>query len=110
MVIDEAVTPLVARFGEEVGAEIVAGAEFTKQAFASAGEHMLGVSQAFAAAASATYGPPSYPRERLGRPLTPLSDLADLAGACVQVGALGQLNDARDLAAFPPGTIGRVVT
>jgi hypothetical protein len=110
MVIDEAVTPLVARFGQEVGAEIVAGAEFTKAAFARADEHLLGVSRAFAAADGATFGPPSCARERLGRPLTPGSDLAGLVGARIQVGALGQLNDARDLAAFPPGTIGRVVT
>ena len=108
MVIDEAVTPLVARFGDDVGSEIIAGAEFTKAAFARAGEHLLGVSRAFAASGSAAYGPPSEPRARLGHPVTPQSDLRGLDGARIQVGALGVLNDARDFAAFPPGAIGRV--
>ena len=105
MVIDEAVTPFVARFGVEVGAEIIAGAEMTKAAFARAGEHLLGVSQAFAAAPSASYGSAGPPREQLGRPVTPASPLD---GAPVQVGVLGVLRDGRDFAAFPPAAIGRV--
>ncbi|HEY2357624.1 MAG TPA: iron-containing redox enzyme family protein [Phenylobacterium sp.] len=108
MVIEEAVTPLAARFGAEVGREIVAGAEFTRTAFARAGEHLVAVSEAFAASGSAAYGPPLEPRERLGRPVTPRSDLAGLDGARIQVGALGWLDDARDFATFPPGAIGRV--
>jgi hypothetical protein len=109
MVIDEAVTPLVAKFGAQVGTEIIAGAELTKAAFARAGAHLLGVSQAFASAASAAYGAPREPRQRLGRPVTPSSDLAALGAARVQVGALGVLNEARDFAAFPPAAIGRVL-
>jgi Iron-containing redox enzyme len=105
MVIDEAVTPLVARFGAEVGAEIITGAELTKAAFARAGEHLLGVSQAFAAAPSARFGVEGQPRERLGRPVTPASPLH---GAPVQVGFLGVLQDGRDFAAFPAAAIGRV--
>ncbi|WP_372784738.1 iron-containing redox enzyme family protein [Phenylobacterium sp.] len=109
MMIDEAVTPLVAKFGAEAGAEIIAGAELTKAAFASAGEHLLGVSEAFAAAGSATWGVPGEPREALGRPVTPASDLSALGAARVQVGVLGVLTDAQDFAAFPPAAIGRVL-
>jgi hypothetical protein len=105
MVIDEAVTPLVARFGAEAGAEIIAGAEMTKAAFARAGEHLLGVSRAFAAAPSATWGVAGEPRVGFGRPVTPSSLLS---AAAVQVGVLGVLEDGRDLAAFPPGSIGRL--
>jgi hypothetical protein len=109
MVIDEAVTPLVAKFGPEVGTEIIAGAELTKVAFARAGEHLLGLSQAFAAAGSASFGVSGDPRGRLGRPVSPSSDLAALGTASVQVGVLGVLADARDFAAFPPAAIGRVL-
>jgi nitrosourea synthase len=105
MVIDEAVIPLTARFGPEAGAEIIAGADMTKAAFAQAGEHLLAVSQAFAAAPSATWGVTSEPRLRIGRPVTPRSGLG---AAPVQVGVLGVLRDGRDFAAFPPQAIGRV--
>jgi hypothetical protein len=106
MVIDEVVTPLAAKFGAEVGAEIIAGAEMTRAAFARAGDHLLGVSRAFAAAPSASFGAEGPPRERLGRPVTPSSPLS---AAPVQVGVLGVLQDGRDFAAFPPASIGRVV-
>ena len=105
MVIDEAVIPLTARFGPDAGAEIIAGADMTKAAFARAGEHLLAVSQAFAAAPSATWGVTSEPRMRIGRPVTPRSGLG---AAPVQVGVLGVLRDGRDFAAFPPQAIGRV--
>ena len=106
MVIDEAVTPLVARFGREAGAEIIVGAEMTRAAFARAGEHLLAVSQAFAAAPSARFGVEGAPREGFGRPVTPSSPLP---AAPVQVGVLGVLQDGRDFAAFPPAAIGRVL-
>ena len=106
MVIDEAVTPLVARFGAEAGAEIIAGAEMTRRAFARAGDHLLAVSQAFAAAASARFGVEGAPRHALGRPVTPRSPLTSEP---VQVGVLGVLRDGRDFAAFPPAAIGRVL-
>jgi hypothetical protein len=106
MVIDEAVTPLVARFGAEAGREIIAGAELTKAAFARAGEHLLAVSRAFAAAPSARFGVEGAPREALGRPVTPLSELA---ARPVRVGVLGVLKDGRDFAPFPPAAIGRVL-
>jgi hypothetical protein len=106
MVIDEAVTPFVARFGAEVGSEIIAGAEMTKAAFARAGEHLLGVSQVFATAPSANWGVAGEPRADFGRPVTPASPLD---GSAVQVGLLGVLGDGRDFAAFPRAAIGRVV-
>ena len=106
MVIDEVVGPLVARFGARVGGEVIAGAEMTRTAFARAGGHLLAVSQAFAAAPSATYGLAADPRTELGRAVTPTSDLT--SGGRVQVGAIGVLEEARDFAAFPPGSIGRL--
>jgi hypothetical protein len=106
MVIDEAVTPLVARFGSEAGREIIAGAEMTRTAFARAGAHLLAVSQAFAVAPSARFGVEGPPREANGRPVTPASPLGP---APVQVGLLGVLQDGRDFAAFPRAAIGRVV-
>ena len=106
MVIDEAVTPLAARFGAEAGAEIIAGAEMTKAAFARAGDHLLAVSRAFAAAPSSKFGVEGSPREGFGWPVTPATPLT---GAPVQVGALGVLFDGRDFAAFPPAAIGRVL-
>jgi hypothetical protein len=107
MIIDEVVGPLVAKFGEAVGAEIIVGAELTRNAFAEAGEHLLAVSQAFEAAEDVTWGLAHDVRNPLGRPVTPSSDLRALAGARVQVGAIGMLHDARELARFPPATIGR---
>ena len=105
MVIDEVVTPLVARFGPEAGVEIIAGAEMTRAAFARAGDHLLGVSRAFTSAPSALFGAEGPPRERFGRPVTPSSPLT---AASVQVGLLGTLRDGRDFAGFPPASIGRV--
>ena len=107
MIIDEVVGPLVAKFGEAVGAEVIIGAELTRNAFAEAGDHLLAVSRAFEAADSVTWGVTGDVRSPLGRPVTPSSDLKALAGARVQVGAIGVLHDARDLARFPPATIGR---
>jgi hypothetical protein len=109
MVIDEVVTPLVTKFGDGVAVEIIAGAELTRTAFARAGDHLLAVSQAFEATGSATWGIEGDVRRPLGRPVTPTSDLSTLAGVRVQVGAIGILNDARELASFPPATIGRVL-
>jgi hypothetical protein len=109
MIIDEVVGPLVARFGEAVGAEVIVGAELTRAAFARAGDHLLAVSQTFEAADGVTWGVAGDVRNPLGRPVTPTSDLKSLAGAPVQVGAIGVLPDARALANFPPATIGRVL-
>jgi len=109
MVIDEVVAPLVAKFGEAVGAEVIVGAELTRIAFARAGDHLLAVSLAFEEAREVTWGVEGDVRNPLGRPVTPRSDLAALASAKVQVGAIGVLHDARELARFPTATIGRVL-
>jgi hypothetical protein len=106
MVIDEVVLPMVARFGAEASAEIIAGAELTKAAFSRAGAHLLEVSQRFAAAPSARFGVDGRPRQGFGRPVTPASALD---AAPVQVGVLGVLRDGRDFARFPPTSIGRVL-
>ncbi|MGH6910508.1 MAG: iron-containing redox enzyme family protein, partial [Phenylobacterium sp.] len=109
MIIDEVVGPLVAKFGEAVGAEVIVGAELTRTTFARAGEHLLAVSQALEAIDGVAWGLVGDARNPLGRPVTPSSDLGGLGGARVQVGAIGVLQDARDLARFPPATIGRVL-
>lgn len=109
MIIDEVVAPLVARFGEAVGDEVIAGAELTRSAFTRAGDHLLAVSRAFEAADKVTWGLVGDVRSPLGRPVTPTSDLRALGRARVQVGALGILHDARELARFPPATLGRVL-
>lgn len=106
MVVNEVVTPLVAQFGEEVGQEIILGAELTRAAFAAADRHMLALSQAFQAAVltgNATFGMP----EEIaigGGVVTP--DMLGITGP-VQIGGLGQLADASLLAGFPAGTVGR---
>lgn len=108
MVIDEVALPLVATYGEEVGAEIVAGAELTRDAFARAGAHMLAVSQAFDAAAAAglaIYAPPDL--TALGRAITPTSGLEEPA-VRIQVGGLGLVLGGAAFAAFPAGALGRI--
>ena len=109
MIIEEVVAPLVAKFGDAVGDEVIVGAELTRSAFARAGDHLLAVSQAFEAAEGVTWGLAGDVRNPLGRPVTPSSDLKALGAARVRVGAIGVLQDARDLARFPPATIGRVL-
>jgi hypothetical protein len=109
MIIDEVVAPLVAKFGEAVGDEVIVGAELTRLAFARAGDHLLAVSRAFEAADGVTWGLVGDVRNPLGRPVTPTSDLEALGAARVQVGAIGLLHGARDLARFPPATIARVL-
>ena len=62
MVATKVVTPLVARFGEEVGQEFILGTELTRTAFATADHHRLALCQAFHAAVlagDATYGMPA---------------------------------------------------
>ena len=106
MVVNEVVTPLVTRFGPEVGQEIILGAELTRAAFAVADRHMLALSRAFHAAVlagDATYGMPA--QIGIGHGIvTP--DMAGVPGP-VQIGGLGQLVNINLLAGFPPGTVGR---
>jgi hypothetical protein len=111
MIIDEVSLPLVAAYGEEVGSEIVAGAELTRAAFASAGQHLLNVSKAFAAAAAdgqAVYRKPET------RPLSPgltpemAADWRD-GPVAIQVGGLGVVTSAAVFATFPKGACGRTV-
>ncbi|HEX5378994.1 MAG TPA: iron-containing redox enzyme family protein [Phenylobacterium sp.] len=106
MVVDEVVTPLVAKFGPEVGTEIVKGAELTRAVFDAAGEHMLAVSRAFDAAAAkglASYGIP----EAGGPPGRCVSPRTASGPGQVQVGGLGVLLEAGAFADFPVGAIGR---
>ena len=107
MVIEEVAAPLVAAHGLEVGAEIVAGAEFTRAAFDAAGAHMLAVGRAFDIAAvcgKAIYVAPEL--GRLGGAVTPEMALS-LGAAPLQIGGIGLLTDARAFAIFPAGAFGR---
>lgn len=106
MVVNEVVTPLVTRFGLEVGQEIILGAELTRAAFAAADRHVLALSRAFHAAVlegDATYGMPA--QIGIGQGIV-MPDMASVPGP-LQIGALGQLHKMSLLAGFPPGTVGR---
>jgi hypothetical protein len=111
MVIDEVAAPLVAAYGDEVGGEIVAGAELTRAAFAAAGAHLLAVSQAFAAAVAAgdaAYAAPGASAGRRG--LTPAAAAAlGERPARIQVGGLGIVATAAAFARFPGGAYGRLL-
>jgi hypothetical protein len=111
MVIDDVARPFIATYGDEVGREIVVGAELTRAAFARAGAHMLALSEAFAAAAAAGQAIYREPRMTiLGAGLTPIGAKAVPAdSAMIQVGGLGLASSAA-FAAFPPGAFGRVVS
>ena len=109
MVIEEVATPLVETHGPEVGFEIVAGAELTRQIFASAGAHMLAVSRAFDVAADQGRAEVRAPDLcALGSPVTP-SHAATLAqDILVQVGGIGVVEAGR-FAEFPSGAFGRLL-
>jgi hypothetical protein len=102
MVIEEVVTPLVERFGPEIGGEIITGAELTRAVFARSGAGLLALVAAFDGAGSAVYGL----GEHDGPPVTPATP-RDSAAARVQVGAVGSVS-AADFARFPVGAVGRL--
>ena len=106
MIIDDVALPMVAAYGPEAGAEIVAGAELTRAAFARAGAHMLAVGGAFAeavAAGEAVYAAPAPCGN--GRSLSPQGAVLEPASARLQVGGLGLVN-AGAFTGFPAGAIG----
>lgn len=106
MVVNEVVMPLVTQFGEEVGREIIIGAEMTRAAFAKSDRHLLAVSQAFHAsvkAGRARYGLISV--DPAAACVTP--DTAD-GEDWLQVGGIGQIHS-KAFAGFPAGSIGRGV-
>ena len=106
MIIDDVALPMVADYGPEAGAEIVAGAELTRAAFARAGAHMLAVGRAFAeavAAGEAVYAAPAPCGN--GRSLSPQGAVLEPASARLQVGGLGLVN-AGAFTGFPAGAIG----
>jgi hypothetical protein len=106
MVVNEVVKPLVARFGEDVGQEIILGAELTRVAFEFADQHLLAVSQAFDAAVQA--GEAGFGLAEVkatGRCVTPESAVGS---ARLQIGGIGHISAAA-FASFPAGSIGREV-
>ncbi|CAN5206579.1 hypothetical protein BH10PSE4_BH10PSE4_38780 [soil metagenome] len=108
MVIEEVAAPLVATHGPEVGVEIVAGAELTRQAFAQAGDQMLAVSRAFDAALEQGRAQSQRPDlSGLGLPATPSSAARLDPAAMIQVGGLG-LVEAGVFATFSHDAFGRL--
>lgn len=106
MVVNEVVTPLVARFGEAAGQEIILGAELTRAAFVIADRHLMAVSHAFDAAVQmgqARYGLAAV--DPVAACVTPDSAAGS---AQLQVGGIGQIS-ADAFASFPAGAIGRQV-
>jgi hypothetical protein len=102
MIIDEVAAPLVATYGPDVGVEIIAGAELTRAAFCEAGDHLLGIAQAFDDAVARGQAAPAAPD------LSPLGPGVTPAGAAnldprewLGVGGLGQV-EAGAFAGFPP--------
>lgn len=109
MVIEEVAQPLVDQFGDEAAREIMAGAEFTRQAFDRTGEAMLAIGRAFDAAAArgqAVYASPAF--EGLGAGVSPLG-VRHAAPGRLQVGGIGFLTEPGAFAAFPSGAWGRMM-
>lgn len=110
MVIDEVALPLVDQYGDEAGREIMAGAEFTRQAFDRAGEAMLAIGRAFDAAAArgqAVYAPPTFGGFGPGVSPRGAARLTASDGP-IQVGGIGYLTDPAAFATFPKGGWGRL--
>ncbi|WP_438748303.1 iron-containing redox enzyme family protein [Pararhizobium sp. O133] len=109
MVADEVVAPLISKFGPDVGAEIVVGAELTRMAFERSGDHMLAVTAAFEAAAKtgkAQFGMRLNLAEP-GRCCVPTDP--DTAADVIQVGGIGVLTDSSAFKHFPSDSVGREV-
>ncbi len=101
MIIDEVAAPLVATYGADVGAEIVAGAEYTRAAFDRAGAHMLATAHAFdlaVAVGDATAAAPDL--TNLGAAVTTAGAAALAPDERLQVGGLGTVA-ARAFPRFP---------
>lgn len=107
MVINEVAAPLVAAYGDEVGVEIVAGAEFTRTAFAKAGAHLLATAIAFDKAVATGEATPTAPElDRLAAGVTPAGAASLDARERLQVGGLGAVS-AGAFSTFPVGAYGR---
>jgi hypothetical protein len=107
MVIDEVAAPLVETYGTDVGAEIVAGAELTRAAFAAAGGHMLTCAKAFDEAAAAGRATPETPDlSAVGAGVTPRGATTLGEDERLQVGGLGKV-EAGAFAGFPQGAYAR---
>jgi hypothetical protein len=104
MVVDEVISPLIERFGPEIGVEFITGAELTRDVFARSAAGLLGLVAAFEASPSAAYGL----GRRDGRLVTPRTP-GIAAKARVQVGAIGAVS-AAEFEAFPHGSTGRLAT
>jgi hypothetical protein len=102
MVVDEVIVPFLDRFGPEIGAEIIAGAELTRAVFALSGTGLLSLVQAFDGAPGAVYGL----GDASGAVVTPTTPIDD-PRARIQVGAIGSVGPTA-FASFPLGAVGRL--
>lgn len=107
IVLEEVAAPLVALYGDDAGAEIVAGAQMTRAIFDRQGQHLVEVHRAFESArvaGRAAYHAPMIEVRGMGiAPGSPFLQPSDL----VKVGGLGSVS-AEAYSAFPDGTYGRV--
>ena len=109
MVAEEVVAPLVSKFGQEVGLEIVAGAELTRLSFERAGDHLLAVTSAFENAAEiglANFGMCAS-LSAPGRCVVPAAE--SFGVRTLQIGGIGVLTDPSAFKMFPTTCVGREV-
>jgi hypothetical protein len=109
MVADEVVTPLVSKFGPEVGTEIVVGAELTRMAFERSGQHMLDVTTAFEEASrdgAAEFGMRAD-LTATGGCTVPTE--AVIARRALQIGGIGIITDPAAFKRFPLSSVAREV-
>ena len=109
MVVDEVVAPMVSRWGDSVGDEIVLGAELTRLAFARADAHLTALGKALdegARQGKVRFGldDRAVPDHALATP-----DLVDPHARTepLQIGGIGVVTDASLFASLPTGTTGR---
>ncbi len=109
MIAEEVAAPLVARFGEEAGAEIVTGAELTRLAFERSGDHMLAVSEAFETAVRAGRAEYGMRVAEASPGACVVAATARSGGRPIQIGGIGVVTDAAALGSFPQHSVGREV-
>lgn len=107
MIVEEVVKPLIGKYGAQAAHEILTGAEMTRAVFAAADTHMLALCHAFeteAAQGRAIHGLPTsdYTETRCVTP-----DSLQLCDRPMQVGGMGQINEACRIHSFPDGAVAR---
>ena len=109
MVIDEVVAPMVSRWGDKAGDEIVLGAELTRLAFARADAHLTALGKALDEASM--QGKVRFGLDERAVPdhalVTPDLIHRRSDASALQVGGIGAITDGSLFASLPAGTTGR---